>query len=920
MKRIILILLFALYAAGTWAQTAEVTGRLSDTLNFKPMAYSAVQLVRYSDSVLTKFCWVNQKDEFRITGVPADTYMLRITRPTFVDYEDRIVLSPGEQRDMGTIVMVSKVNLLKEVLIREKINSIRVKGDTTEFLVDSFLTNKNASVEDLLKRLPGIQVDKNGKITAQGQTVQKVLVDGEEFFGDDPTVATRNIRAENVESVQVFDKKSEQAAFSGIDDGEKSKTINLKLKDDAKKGYFGKVKGSGGTDKRYENDAMMNAFKDKRKLALYGAMSNTNKTALSWQDADKYTGGNTQYEMGDDGMMYSWYSSGDDNINFNGRGIPETWYAGAHYSNKWKEDRHSISVNGNRKEMTVRGFDNNETKYILPDTLYFNNQANTMQNYKNANSANGTYEIKVDSLSTVRLKFNGRQGASKLFSTFSSENLNENEALVNANERTSETDGTNEMLTSSLLWNKKFKLKGRTLSLQASQSHDNNESEGLLKSVTRFYNADGSLKSEESIDQKKITSTNTNVYSARTTYTEPFGKSWFIVNDYEVSSTVSESGRLTFAKGSGSEYEFMVDTLSNSLRYDILTNRGGIALKYANKKLTASLGGKASYTDLTQLDQMDGTSRNQYFFNLFPSGRIQYKPTSTSNFSMSYNGSTRQPNLQQIQPLQDNLNPLNVYVGNPALVQSFTNEIFVNYNTFKPISGSSFYTYSSVSFIDDDFTMYDYVDAEGRRVRQTVNVDGNRNGRIYAAFHSSIRSIEGLSIGHSVNARFDRNVNFINSFRNVNNSQAYTYELNVYYEIEKKLDISLSPDFTYNHVTSTLRPDVETAYWLQGYNVNLEYQLPWKMELEAEMNYNIRQRTSDFDRNLNTCIINTYLRKKMLAREQLVFEVAGMDLLNQNLGFYRSANSNYINENTYSVIKRYFMLSLVWNFAKGPVE
>jgi hypothetical protein len=217
-------------------QSSILKGVLQDTSDFKSVAYASILAINPADSVLLKYTLASDKGVFELKGLPPVKIRLLITRPGFADYEDFVTLSEGQITDVGVINMLSKSTLLKEVIIKDRVDAIRIKGDTTEFLVDSFLTNKNANVEDLMKRLPGIQVDKDGKITAQGKEVKKVLVDGEEFFGDDPTIATKNIKATQVESVQVFDKKSDQATISGIDDGIKEKTINLKLKRMLKKG------------------------------------------------------------------------------------------------------------------------------------------------------------------------------------------------------------------------------------------------------------------------------------------------------------------------------------------------------------------------------------------------------------------------------------------------------------------------------------------------------------------------------------------------------------------------------------------------------------------------------------------------------------------------------------------------------------
>ena len=240
--------------------------------------------------------------------------------------------------------------------------AIRIKGDTVEFHADSFHTQQGATVEELLKKLPGIQVDHNGQITAQGETVKKVLVDGEEFFGDDPTLVTQNVRADMVDKVQVFDKKSDQATFTGIDDGQREKTINLKLKDSKKNGYFGRLTAGGATDGYYDLEMMANYFRKKMKLAAYGIVSNTGKTGLNWQERDNYgqsvlgnadvdenTGLITINSTGDNNDLDSW--SGQ----YEGKGFPAVKTGGLHYNNKWDNDLQSLNSNYKYLDLAVNG-------------------------------------------------------------------------------------------------------------------------------------------------------------------------------------------------------------------------------------------------------------------------------------------------------------------------------------------------------------------------------------------------------------------------------------------------------------------------------------------------------------------------------------------------------------------------------------
>jgi hypothetical protein len=914
MKKILLLLICGLVTTIVFAQHARLFGNIADTVNYKPMAYSSIALVRTSDSVLIAHQWAGQDGGFNLKQIPAGAYILKITRPTFADYEEPVSLAENEEKNVGSIVLLSKENLLREVIIQEKRNAITIKGDTTEFFVDSFLVNKNSNVEDLLKRLPGIQVDKNGKITAQGQEVKKVLVDGEEFFGDDPTVATRNLKATNVEAIQVFDKKSDQAAFTGIEDGEKNKTINLKLKEDAKKGFFGKASAGLGTQERYEHDAMFNAFKKKRKVSAYAATSNTNKTGLSWEDNQKYGSGMDVYTDEESGNVYSYYNSGDES--FDGVGIPQTTYAGAVYTDKFKTDTHNINTNIKYQQMEVNGFNNNYTKYILPDTLYFNNQLNKFSSSKQLTAGSGKYEWKIDSLTTLKINASAKQLHTQNNNEYTTENLNESNIKVNENKRSQTNDNIDNTYTVGLNFGHRFKTKGRSLSINLDQSFFDGQSNGFLLSETNFYEGSGAIATQNLIDQKKVLSSNVSNFTTSITYTEPLSTKWFIVADGFSKINVNESKRLSYNKGPSGDYDVEVDSLSNELRYDIYTNRGGLALKFNTKKIIWSLGGKASYTDLRQNNITSNVITSQKYLNLYPAANFQYKHRSNESFSFSYAGNTSQPSLQQIQPIIDNINPLFLLVGNPNLKQSFSNRFSVSYNNYKAVTGSSLYMNASYWFAQNNFTNFDVIDNYGRRIQQTVNVNGNNRANFYSYYWFKIKSTK-FSSSVNASASYSENHNFINGQANTNLNSNLGPSLNLYYQVEEKFEANISGDWDYNRTKSSLREDITTQYWVSTYSANAEYTIKKKYKIGTNCDINIRQKTADFSQNFNTVIWNASASRTFFKADNLKLEISCHDMLNQNIGFRRNATSNYINENTYTVLKRYFMISLTWNFTKG---
>lgn len=382
--------------------------------------------------------------------------------------------------------MTLKSKLLEEVLVRQKIAAVRLKGDTLEYKADSFKVREGASVKEMLRKMPGLQVDKDGKVTAQGEKVEKVLVDGEEFFGDDPTMAMKNIQADAVDKVQVFDKKSDQAAFTGIDDGKKTKTINLTLKEDKKKGYFGKLELASDMRNRWNNSLMANSFKSKRKLSVYGIMSSTGKTGLNWEESSKY-GENNNLEYDEDGGYF--FSNGGDEFDsyggFRGQGLPTSWSGGAQYSKKYANDRQNINGSYRYNKLNTVGGGSTVSQSILPGNVFYSRENSEAFSTKDRHAVRGTYEWQVDSFTSVKLKANGFTGTQRSFTTYNSESIDNFGNRVQSIRNTS-ADGDNSSLNSNLLIRHRFKKPGRTVSLAFDEQSRRTNTTGFLYSVNQF--------------------------------------------------------------------------------------------------------------------------------------------------------------------------------------------------------------------------------------------------------------------------------------------------------------------------------------------------------------------------------------------------------------------------------------------------
>ncbi|MFT3823450.1 MAG: outer membrane beta-barrel family protein [Chitinophagaceae bacterium] len=913
MKKLTVFLLLLVAAHCSIAQHALIKGTVIDTSEKKNLSNSVVALLRKGDSVLVSFTRADKAGHFNLKELPSGKFIVLITYPTFADYYYDVELQDTSVTDLASVPMITKSQLLQEFVVTQKLGAIRQKKDTTEFIADSFKVAPNANVEALLKRLPGFQVDKDGKITAMGEQIQTVLVDGEEFFGNDPTLATQNIRADNVDKVQVFDKKSDQATFTGIDDGQKTKALNLKLKDDKKNGYFGKISLGGGLKDKFNNQVMFNSFKKKRKLAVYGVMSNTGTTGLSWDDASKFGTSSETMEMDESGMMM-FYSEGDGG-SYYGEGLPTSWSAGLHYSNKYNDNRQSLNGSYRFQKLNTIGGGYNTSQYILPDTLFYRNERGNNYQQRLRHNVNGTFETQIDSFTSLKVTFKGSLTKTDQESLNYTESLNEEKNPVNTSTRTSGNKSDNQQFSTTALWRHRFAKAGRTISFNFSQSYNNTTSNGFLLADNAYFNPDGSVKSKDTVDQKKINNGKASSLSGKLAYTEPLLKNVFMEVSYSLGLTNSESERKTFDEENG-KYDKYVDSLSTYYGFRVITNRGGLSFRYSKKKLNASIGSDVAQSDFKQTDKLHDTSYKYSYVNLFPRANISYNIKPQTRVNLSYNGNTKQPTIDQLQPLRNNTDPLNVYVGNPDLKQEFRHSFSVNFNDYKVLNSRSIWAYASYDMVQDAIGNSEVLDVNtGKRTYQSVNVNGNYSLSGSIGYGFKITKLD-LNVNFGVNGGSSRNNSVVNGIKNTTNNVNYGGRIGFNYYKEKKMSFYLSANMRENISKSSVNKLTETKYWSASIYPSFTVYLPAKFEINSDADIDLRQKTAIFTNNNNVVKWNASVGKKFMKDESLLLQFEINDILNQNLGFSRNASSTNITERTYDTIRRFWLLKLSWNFTK----
>lgn len=918
-------MLCCLFSVGALAQTNyAVKGSVGDAESNVKLPGTTIMVLNQKDSIMRAFTWAGNTGEFAIGKLPKGKFLLLMTYPGYADYVEKFTLdSANTSHDFGYVNMVLKAKLLHDVIIKGEVDAIKVKGDTTEFNAKAYKTQPNASVEDLLKQLPGIQVDKDGKITAQGKTVQKVLVDGEEFFGDDPTLVTKNLRADMVDKVQLFEKKSDQAAFTGIDDGKTTTTLNIKLKQDKKNGLFGKLNGNIGTDGYYEGQAQFNRFKANEKFSVYGTSANDGRTGLEYGDASALGVGNDNVTFTDDGGMMFMSGNGSQLDSFsgyyNGQGKPQATSGGVHFDNKWNGDKQSVNANYKIGQIDVTGTTTSTIQQSLPGYVNDTYSTQNFNDFAFRQKLDLTYQVKLDTTATLKLIASGTDKTFHVVNNFSSrtDSIPNGQSVrmgLNDNSRNVDNHGDEHIFNASAFFTKKFKKTGRTLSWLVSESYDQNKTHGILNSVTDYYK-NGKIDSTETINQYKPTNTTTQSLRSNITYSEPLSKRWSILFNYAISVNNATSNNQSFDESSPGVYDILDQEYSNDYKFNQLDNQVGAIFNYKYKKMIVNFGTRVSDDSYKQVDEYNDNAMSRSFINWYPQAMLQYKFGPQTNLTVNYSGSTSQPSIQQLQPVLTNTDPLNLVLGNPDLKPQFRNSFYGWFQEYKVISGLSVFANFGYNNTLDEIVNYTTTSA-GKNTTQYINLRGETPYSYY--FWGNIgQKIKPIDTYVGVGLNANANVSYSYSKGQLDEGDSHTYGVNLRIQkfVEKKYDIGVNGGPSYTLSSMSLTPDLNNnaAGFHTGGWGNLY--LPLKFAIGSDVDYNYTAKTQAFSAQYKT-IWNAYVYKTFLKDDKLKISASVNDLLDQNTNYSRGVYGNTTTQTSTTGIRRFFMFSVVWNFTK----
>lgn len=900
-------------AASLSAQHFSVKGKIVDTANSSILSKGSVAVIRSRDSMLVKYTWADTAGRFTLIDLQPGKYIVLITYPEYADYID--TLSVTKDTNLGIICMITRVRLLEEVVVKQTVSAIRIKRDTTEYAADSFKVHANASVEDLLKKLPGIQVDRYGNITAQGQKVKKVLVDGEEFFGDDPTLVTQNLLADMVDKVQLFDKKSDQAAFTGINDGVKDKTINIKLKASKKKGEFGKLAAGAGLDGYFDAQAMLNVFRDKLKFAAYGIASNTGVAGLGWKDQQNYGDAGSSGAQVADGGLYIAIGNDEDGISswsgtYGGRGLPLVQTGGAHFSNKWNNDKNTVNTNYKIMNLGIEGVSNTLFANRLPGNAISGSQRESFKGTHLRNKLNAAYDVQLSTTSSIKITADGSIGQKDFGGNYEGRLLGGDSSLLNTSQKNVSNRMSDEFFNSSILWRKKFKKKGRTFSLNLKNNYSAVYSEGYLYSKIHFIKGN----SVELVDQFKKNEGAVFNFDSKLVYTEPLSVAASLVANYGIVANDARSEKKAFDKNSFGTYSVLNPNNSNSYNYSQFAQRMGLSYNYSKAKWLVNFGSNIAVTNYNQHDLFRDTYLKRNFINWFPRAVARYSLSSQRQLSVEYSGNSVQPSINQVQPVVQNDDPLNTVVGNPYIKPAFRSLYRIIFTDNREVSQRYFYTSLTYSTTHNAISNDVFTDVTtGASKIYFLNLSGNNNLSLHSSYDLTIKKVDvNMSINTDVGVG-----NFVSQVNGMvirNRSASYSLGMFAGKSKPNKYDFRLDVNGAYYTAESNGWQREKIAYISFNIHPMMDIFLPGKFQLHTEMDYSVQEKSAFFSENVERTLLSLYISKKLLKKDNLILKCSLTDILNQNFGIDRSLNTNYISQNIYNTVGRIFLLSATWNF------
>lgn len=921
-----LLFSFLLIASFTFAQKGNVKGKVVDSKTKKPVDYASFAFKNVKDSTVAAMGATTTEGLFSAKAMAFGQYKLYIAligyKPIIKAFE---LTKEKPAVDFGDIEMDESAITLNDILVKSELLPMIIKKDTIEFAADAFKTQADGNVEDLLKVMPGMEVDKDGNITFNGKKIDRVLVGGKDFFGNDPKTATQNLPKEIVKKIQVIEKKTDDAIFKGIDDGKRENVLNIELKDDKKKGYFGNALAGKANGSLYDASFNLNRFNDKRQISIISLANNINKTSFSFNDLSDFLGG----DVFGSGMINSVSIDGVGNVSVafggdglfggGGGGINDNKGIGLNFNDEWGKNKklpNKISFNymfnknyGIRQSLSSR-------LNLLGQDSYFNDRNTDATSTSIRHRLTMRLDIPIDS--TAKLQITPNFGLSTansenaaVFSSYtqaSQQNINKGNSLNSNDNKTPGFGGR-------IAFNKKLNKKGRGYNINLNGNFSNSALDGL--NLSNITINDNGVPNTTILNQLIDQSGDVNSYGLNLDYTEPLTKKIKLSASYGYSKREDIIDRMVYDYNTGTtRYDLINADLSRRLQNFNESHGIGLNLNIVpNEKMSLSVNSTQRYVALSGANLMNNKNVNTNFVLLQPNFYFSYKMTKTSNLSVNGSRYMNTPNISQLQPLTDNSNPLQITTGNPLLKPSAENYLSLSYNRFNVSSGSSINFSLSYSNTNNSIINNSMLDPKtGIQTTFYDNIDGNSNfsARISGSF--KVKSL-GLTISPNFNIGKSKNTTFLNRAQVKSSAVFYTFGATLNYAIGSDLQFS-------NRINANIR-DLSYAYnnlpdarFTSVFNnLSLVTSLPYDLRFTLTSNVTYNANVS-LGANNNTIHTANVSFEKMFLKKSLSLKATVSDVFNNSRNSSRFASDTYILESVNLGMRRYFLMAVTYRLKK----
>lgn len=925
-----LILFLISVSSNLLAQSFQLNGQILDETDRSGVISANVKLISLSDTTQWRGALTDADGYFRFSDLASGKYRLTIS---YIGYTpiSRFVMIQDADKNLGPISMNRSATQLKDVTITEEQVRVKQKEDTSEYNAAAYKTSRDASAEDLITKMPGI-TSENGTIKAQGEAVKKVTVDGKDFFGDDASLALKNLPSEIVDRVQVFDRMSDQARFTGFDDGSSQKGLNIVTKNGKNNGVFGKVYAGYGylTDSRYSAGGIINWFNGDRRLSLLGMSNNVNQQNFSMQDLLGVTGGSQRgggmgRGMGGGGRNGGWQptSPADNFLVSQQGGISVTHSAGFNYSDVWGK-RKKVKTSGSYFFNMVTNKNTTELNrqyFNSGDSSTFYQETNTTSGENMNHRANLRIEYTIDTANSLTFtpKFSWQQNKQNN-GTIANSNTAGNELLSSTSSQyTAKSKGYN--LSADLLYQHRFKLIGRTISIQATSSVNNKTGNSAQNSFSRYTEQNDSA----AIDQQTDTRSFNYTASGNLTYTEPAGRTGLMSFSYQPSYNWNQSDKQTNNFNSlDNSYNLTDSILSNQYDYSYHVEKAGFSYRFREKGVNFSVGGNMQYAVLNGHQYFPyGAVTSKSFLNLLPTSMLNIKFSDSSNIRIFYRTATNPPSITQLQSVIDNSNPLLLSAGNPDLKQNYSHFFMTRFGFTNNKKAQSFFAFASVNYTAASFTNAIFIADKdtllngnvllraGSQLSKPINIDGNVNVNSFFTYALPLNKIK-CNLNFNLGYNYLRNPSLINNATNVSNTHGINAGVVLSSNISEKIDFTVNYNATYNIVKNTLQKNSDNNYFNHTASVKFNWQF-WKGFVFNTNLQNTLYAGVSQGFNQNFFLLNASLGYKFLKDKNLEVKFSANDILNQNTGVTRIVTETYVEDSKTQVLKRYLLLTLTYD-------